>query len=332
MSEQKYYSNIATIEEQQIALYSSYMNSAKVAKQNVMTDTHKNLESNGINKLNVITDVFLEVKKFCMDTFKNPLEYIQDIFECRLARQYSELLSNVVINRHIVYYDSILMSLTGIFESSIYKMWIPTYKNHVDQAKIFDTVDAKIISEVENKRLLNLRNDFEDLIEYRRLWIIRIHLKLRELHKNPLYIARSKLQGKKRQYKNFLEAVEKYHLRDTAMKVSKTADVSKKLEVYHKNHIVKKQILWLQWTIANNNIPKIDSQLERYERAILINEDYQTIMNDIKDLREENKLFQRQKKQFEQIFGHYKIFQNVAVWECMNERHKIILAYPKVTL
>ena len=139
------------------------MNSVKAAKQNVMIDEQKKLESDDINKLNIITEVFLEVKKFCMDTFKNPLEYIQDIFECRLARQYSELLSNVVINRHIVYYDSILMSLTGVFESSVYKKWIPTYKNHVDQAKIFDTVDAKIVSEIENKRLLNLRKDFEDL-------------------------------------------------------------------------------------------------------------------------------------------------------------------------
>lgn len=212
------------------------------------------------------------------------------------------------------------------------KVFHPTYKNFDYEAKIFETVDVPIVSKVENARLLNLRKDFEELIEYRRMWIIRMHLKLRELHKHPLYVAKSKLQGKKRQYKNFMEAVEKYHLRDTAIKVSKTSDIAKKLEVSNKNHNVKKQILWLQWTMSDNNLPKIEKQLERYERAININPDYQGIMEDIKNLREENKLFQRQKRQFEQVFSQYKAFTNVAVWECATERHKIILMYPKLSL
>ena len=330
--ENKYYSNYGTIEEQQKALYYNYMEACIVDDQKtpVIKDHNVTFE---INRVNIITEIFSDVKKFCLDTFKNPESHIEKIFECRLSRHYAEIFSNVVYRKHEIYYDDILISLSKIFESvESIKSWSPEYKNFEYHAQIIESVYAPIVSQTENIRLLNLRENFEELIEYRRLWIIRIHLKLRELHKNPLYVARALLIGKKRQYKNFLESVEKYHLRDTNIKMSKTADIAKKLEVSHKGHNVKKQILWLQYTMADNNIPKIDRQLSRYENAIKLNEDYQAIMQQIKDLREENKLFQRQKKQYEQIFSPYKIFQNVAAWECMDKRHKIILAYPKITL
>lgn len=334
IEQRKYYSNYGTDEEKQKALYFSYQEKYKKLSTVELkdTDTDTDTVSFDINRLNIITEVFTEVKKFCIETFKNPELYIQKIFKYRLSRRYAEIFSHLKDRRRQIFFDSILMSLSKVFEYKNYKVYNPTYSLYVEQAKIFETVEAPIVSKVENKRLLNLRKDFEDLIEYRRLWIIRMHLKLRELHKHPLYVAKSKLQGKKRQYKNFMEAVEKYHLRDTAIQVSKTADITKKLEVSHKNHNVKKQILWLQWTMADGNLPKIEEQLERYERAISINPDYQEIMEDIKNLREENKLFQRQKKQFQQVFEKYTIFPNVVVWECIGERHKIILAYPKVTL
>lgn len=272
-------------------------------------------------KLNVISEIFSDVKEYCNNTFTNPQAHIEVIFECRLS-SYMITKYSVLPIRHE----------PKIFKDVSVSGYKPEYKNFDYEARVFETVPAKVTSKAENVRLINLRKDFEELIEYRRLWIIRMHLKLRELHKHPLYVARSKLQGKKRQYKNFMEAVEKYHLRDTAIKQSKTADIAKKLEVSTKNHNVKKQILWLQWTMADNNLPKIEKQLERYERAININPDYQAIMEDIKNLREENKLFQRQKRQFEQVFGQYKVFPNVAVWECIGERHKIILMYPKLSL
>ena len=210
---------------------------------------------------------------------------------------------------------------------------IKTVKTFVPyEAKVFETVQAKITSNAENIRLINLRKDFEQLIDNRREWIINYHLKLRELHKHPLYKAKVKIEGKIRQHKNFMEAVEKYHLRDTAIKQSKTADIAKKLEVSTKNHNVKKQILWLQWTMADNALPKLLIMLDRYKKAIEINDSYQEIMTDIRTLRNENKLFTREKKQFEQVFFQYKVFDDVAAWEYKGQRHKIILMYPKLSL
>lgn len=272
-------------------------------------------------KLNVISEIFSDVKEYCDNTFKNPQAHIEVIFECRLS-SYMITKYSVLPIRHE----------PKIFKDVSVSGYKPEYKNFDYEAKVFETVPAKVTSKAENVRLINLRKDFEQLIDNRREWIINFHLKLRELHKHPLYKAKMKIEGKIRQHKNFMESVEKYHLRDTAIKRSKTADIAKKLEVSTKNHNVKKQILWLQWTMADNDLPKLLTMLDRYKKAIELNDSYQEILTDIQTLRNENKLFTREKKQFEQVFSQYKVFDDVAAWEYKGQRHKIILMYPKLSL
>ena len=84
--------------------------------------------------------------------------------------------------------------------------------------------------------------------------------------------------------------------------------------------------------MADNDLPKLLIRLERYKKAIECNDSYQEILTDIQTLRNENKLFTREKKQFEQVFSQYKVFDDVAAWEYKGQRHKIILMYPKLSL